>query len=492
VKPTTEQLDIIKEASKIKNDSVLVIKALAGTAKTTTLKLITDAMPDKYFLYLAFNKAIADEAKSKFGPNVVTRTTHSLAYAYKGSRDIKNSYKAADVAKLLGTNYTDSEEITNLFNEFCNSSHSDLKTYRAEKHIKDKTNELLSLMRKKQIAITHSFYMKEFQLYLEQGGHIKDQFDYVLLDEGQDTNNVTYSIFGLLPGKKIIVGDKHQAIYAFRGAVDALSKSKNCVEKHLSTTFRCSPEIVERVNWILKTYKNEEIEMISGNKSKVKEPETIAKIVRSNASLIEHINDAEEFNLTRQPQAIFECALSLLSWTKGKKDKIPPSYSFLLDFKNRDELNEYVNATNDIELTLNLKCVDKYDSYLYTLYYKAVDMHKKGIKKSLTLTTAHSSKGLEFDSVEISKDFPSPAEMIAELISGGSITSQKQLFTSMKPEVIKVREEMNLYYVAVTRAKYFLEDCTEHNDFYQSGYKLDDIYKIAYAISKRKQKQSTP
>jgi ABC-type proline/glycine betaine transport system ATPase subunit len=37
--------------------------AYAGTGKTTTLQMISDAMPERRGMYLAFNKAIASEAQ---------------------------------------------------------------------------------------------------------------------------------------------------------------------------------------------------------------------------------------------------------------------------------------------------------------------------------------------------------------------------------------------------------------------------------------------
>ena len=42
--------------------------------------MISDAMPERRGMYLAFNKAIAAEAQSKFQRNVDCRTFHSLAF----------------------------------------------------------------------------------------------------------------------------------------------------------------------------------------------------------------------------------------------------------------------------------------------------------------------------------------------------------------------------------------------------------------------------
>ena len=77
LKPTTEQNFAIEEAQKGQSFKVI---AYAGTGKTTTLQMISDAMPERRGMYLAFNKAIAAEAQSKFHRNVDCRTFHSLAF----------------------------------------------------------------------------------------------------------------------------------------------------------------------------------------------------------------------------------------------------------------------------------------------------------------------------------------------------------------------------------------------------------------------------
>jgi len=55
----------------------LVIQAGAGTGKTTTLRMLAEATSERG-LYIAFNRAIADEAKRKFPRNIECRTAHSM------------------------------------------------------------------------------------------------------------------------------------------------------------------------------------------------------------------------------------------------------------------------------------------------------------------------------------------------------------------------------------------------------------------------------
>lgn len=87
--PTQEQQDAIEMAQLEKSFKTV---AFAGAGKTTTLKLISDALKTKKNgksrrgLYVAFNKAIATEAKSNFPNHVDCRTFHSLAFRHVDRR----------------------------------------------------------------------------------------------------------------------------------------------------------------------------------------------------------------------------------------------------------------------------------------------------------------------------------------------------------------------------------------------------------------------
>ncbi|HBT8980387.1 TPA: hypothetical protein MCM29_005126 [Klebsiella pneumoniae] len=75
--PTKEQ----KESLNVfEIEQILKISAKAGTGKTSTLKFIAESHPELTFLYVAFNKSMANDAAKKFPDNVHVMTIHSLAY----------------------------------------------------------------------------------------------------------------------------------------------------------------------------------------------------------------------------------------------------------------------------------------------------------------------------------------------------------------------------------------------------------------------------
>ena len=106
--PTPEQLAIIDSARAGKG---LVIQAGAGTRKTSTLRMVADAIGGRAALYVAYNKAVAAEAGASFPGHVACRTAHALAMAAVG-----RSYRhrlggprqpARRAAELLGTVWID-------------------------------------------------------------------------------------------------------------------------------------------------------------------------------------------------------------------------------------------------------------------------------------------------------------------------------------------------------------------------------------------------
>jgi superfamily I DNA/RNA helicase len=61
----------------------LVLQAGAGTGKTTTLALLA-ASTSRRGRYLAYNRAIARDAATRFPPTVICKTAHAMAYAAIG------------------------------------------------------------------------------------------------------------------------------------------------------------------------------------------------------------------------------------------------------------------------------------------------------------------------------------------------------------------------------------------------------------------------
>jgi hypothetical protein len=76
----------------------LVIRAYAGTGKTTTVEAVTYLLsalrPDDSFLYLVFGKENAEEAETRLiSGNTFASTLHALAYNVKANKDLKAKFQ---------------------------------------------------------------------------------------------------------------------------------------------------------------------------------------------------------------------------------------------------------------------------------------------------------------------------------------------------------------------------------------------------------------
>ena len=101
--PTEEQLAIVERARST-TDNIL-LSALAGAAKTSTLVLIAEAIPDVQILCLAFNRRIADEMQTRLPMNCKAMTLNSLGHRTWGEatgRRIRiEASKTYDILKQL-------------------------------------------------------------------------------------------------------------------------------------------------------------------------------------------------------------------------------------------------------------------------------------------------------------------------------------------------------------------------------------------------------
>lgn len=456
---TKEQQEILLTVKHMCVNEILKINAFAGTGKTSTLIAISRALPQKQFLYLAFNSAIVEECRKKFPFNVTIKTTHSLAFAHIALPQLihahtlhDGNYRPAEIAELYGVQHLVAYEALSVLEAFFTSTAPRIQTQQSQAH--ELASRIYSDMVEGRRKMTHSFYLKQYQL-LEDKSFVK--YDYILLDEGQDTNDVSLDIFLSFEAAKIIVGDTHQAIYGWRGAMNAMDKVEADFNHYLTTTFRCTQPIVDKANYVLKTFKGEKIKIISHCLREPQE-ERYAIITRTNAKIIENLAEYEdEYRLVKKPETIFDMAIAMHYWLNGEAEKIlNPSLMYLKNFKHKASLEAYIEETHAIELQACMSIAKRYKKALFPLFKKAKAAYSKGThankppKKEDTrmfLLSAHSSKGLEFDTVELENDFPCLKDTYAK-----SDRPTAELF-----------EEANIYYVALTRTHARLNDKSKNN-----------------------------
>jgi len=476
---TKQQNEIIEAIPKYKN---IKINAFAGTGKTTTLKLIANKYKEKKILYLAFNSSIKNEASKIFPSNSFVKTTHGLAYsAVSKYTDINLStlvnYRAIDISKEFKINYNQAISTLKIFENFCNNKHDTIEKDDIEHKTAKKMfdNMLLGIMKP-----SHSFYLKYYYLLLKNEQIPQFQYDILMLDEAQDTNEVTLGIFENLYAKtKIFVGDKHQQIYSFRGSKNALEKIDCDVEFYLSTSFRFNKSICEYANTLLDNFKGEEVKIDSIGDNTDINIKSSGYISRTNASLIsiiaKRIETRKPFVTVRNPEEIFNLTIEVYYFLNNDCDSIKKN-RFLKDFSSEDDLSDYAKEVEDFELKAAIKVAKEYKENIFhfkdiaTKFYKAwqnkeSNGFEKRVEEILFLTTAHTSKGLEWDKVFVADDFNDFADLILDMGFTSLEEFKKEQKKNSKSELL---DEFNLFYVAITRARKVLVKDSENFHYLMS------------------------
>lgn len=461
IKPTKEQKDIIKALAKNK---VLKINAFAGTGKTSTLQILTSYYATNKFLYLAYNKSIQLEAGSKFGKNVEVKTIHSLAYKYVSSHTDLNlkkiiTYNAKNISEMFMVDYKKAKQILLAFNKYCHLDKVYIDSNNAHCYY---VQSIIEKIEKKELDISFDYILKKFHLLLSKGIDI-EHFDTVMLDEAQDSNDVTLDIFNKLNSKhKVLVGDKHQQIYSFRDSTNAMNKIKG-VELTLTKTFRFPKSIASLSNILLQRFKDEQL-IIHSDKNDIDfdtvyndKNKTVGFISRGNGTLIGKMKELsiknEKYKTIRHPKEIFLLMIDIGHFLDKNKNKISAQNNFLKNLKNKEDLEDYIFQTKDMQLGINLW---NYESVFSSNLNTVLDLEKEAIKYfnsnedfKFFLTTAHSSKGLEFDCILVADGFFTFDKIICKM----GYKTYEDFIKEVRTKHSKMIDEFNLFYVALTRCK---------------------------------------
>lgn len=234
--PSMEFLDSIHRAYvntlKLGKGDILAIKSVAGSGKTTTLLKLADVHKKKRILYLAFNKSLIEEIKRKAPANLHPRTFDSLIYSLMDPRpnsiiDVKPHTISKLVPWLANKPWKMKEKYAYGFDNFCNQiEHDTVETYAYHKYGKPE-KILHSLWEDAMSRKFHSFGSMRKMCHATRmcQGVLDKNYDMIFIDESQDFDPLMLSILlrdTTIP--KIFVGDPMQAIYQWRGAVNAFEK----------------------------------------------------------------------------------------------------------------------------------------------------------------------------------------------------------------------------------------------------------------------------
>lgn len=462
---TDEQTEIIDFALANPTRN-LMMRALAGSAKTTTLRFLCKYLPMQPILSVAFNKRIADEMGRVLPAHVAARTLNSVGHG-AWSRAINrrltvNKDKSYDFLKAYLDTLSRMKKVAQM-EVFADTLAAirqakimgyipkslgkaglvDEETFFAnveDEVDRDTVNAVITESIKAALQGVVDF---DDQIYMSTlFGGVFPRFPRLMVDEVQDLSRINHAMLELLVSDWLgAVGDPWQSIYAFRGAVfksmELLRDKFEMHEMKLTVSFRCPRAVVERAQkWVP--------EMQSA-------PNAAEGLVKGLEEWgIAHLNGGAAI-LCRNNAPLYKLAFKLLRAGKGVKvvgtdlgpnlvralKKLGPesmTQTELLDAIDKWETAQLAKEKAPETVSDKAECFRVFAGYGATLGEAAI--YANNIFKAdgpIQLLSGHKSKGLEWDVVFILDPWRSPSKW--------AVTDEEKA------------QENNLEYVMTTRSK---------------------------------------
>ncbi|WP_344581680.1 UvrD-helicase domain-containing protein [Streptomyces lunalinharesii] len=469
--PTDEQT---AAADHFHTGDHLVLQAGAGTGKTTTLALLAHATKRRG-RYLAYNRAIAQDAATRFPTTVTCKTAHAMAYAALGHRFARRlggprqpswrTGQALGITKPLriGDHDISTRTLSNTtlrtVTRFCHSADDHLSRHHVPRlrGLEDDAlhaqlaETVVPFARKAWadlqhpddgvVRFDHDHYLKIWALT-----HPQTTAEFLLLDEAQDTNPVVEQIFTAQRdhAQLVMVGDSAQAIYHWRGARDVMTGFEGTALA-LSQSFRFGPRLAAEANrWLA----------IADAPIRLSGTETVptqvgpadradAVLCRTNvgamATVMDLLATGVRVALVGGGESLQALALAARNLKEGRRTAHPE----LVLFTCWGEVQDY--ATHDAAGRDLQPLVDLVDTHGTDALLTAISRILPEGQAEVTVSTAHKAKGREWPSVRIADDFTPPEDSEEHGETGRPL-----------PGPID-DGEARLAYVAVTRARHHLD-----------------------------------
>jgi len=458
-----EQTEIFES---IENDTEsLVVEARAGTGKTTTgVEACNLVDSNKTVSFVAFNKSIAEELKWKVASNVKAMTSHSmgyrsLLYTHKGikvdenkcriifrslgyPRDLEGpTLQLVSLAKTSDTAYPDFPYLVEHFDLNIEADELSNVTGMAATVLEE------SLRRMDVIDLDDMVYLPALgrsKLY---------PVDYLFIDEAQDMNAAQLAMFRRamkFDSRLIAIGDRNQSIYGFRGAdseaIPRIIADFDAKRLPLSTCYRCAAKIIEQAQKIVPEIQarpgapDGEVVNIQMHDMYRQAKSSDLILCRVNAPLVATALTFIANGVKAQVLGTdIGRSVALLVDKVVKRYHVDDVKNFVkvLGFYENDERQKLIaaekislaNALQDKVATLMVICMNaKSIQHIYDIINTIFSDNIYGV----TLSSVHKAKGKEADNVFILKP---------------------ELLPHPNARGWQVQQEMNLKYVAITRAR---------------------------------------
>lgn len=314
--PSPQQAEIITEA--VEGRGNVIVKARAGTGKTTTLLMASSAVlgrrPRDYLGIAAYNNKIAREVEDKAGRmslRMDVKTFHGYGYRAlrklypkvkiegkgKGKAGFYKFDRIAETLEQRGVFIAPHlkgfvRAAVSLAKQRCigvgaialNSrndwldivEHFGLEERISESVLKNATYQDIDNMVREGLQLAHKVLAESIRMAPEvidfddmlymplrlNAAHAMDKYDLLMVDEAQDTNPARRMLARMMirpGGRAIFVGDDKQAIYGFTGAdgdaLDIIGKEFAAKVLPLTVTYRCPKKVVAEAQQLVPDYR---------------------------------------------------------------------------------------------------------------------------------------------------------------------------------------------------------------------------------------------
>lgn len=450
--------------------------AAAGSGKTTTIEHVVAMLlepkgmqPIPEIVYAVFNSHVQKSAAAKGLPAL---TTHSMGFSairnFVGTKVEIEDRKVGDIVKELLKQQNKLGDWAWMIPLVCNIV-GKLKNMVLEATFENigqvceqfsiETNGSIDIMvglAEQALTLNNQMLNRvdyDDMIYLPVIKNMPlTKYDWVLGDEVQDYNNAQIQLIIRslkVGGRALLVGDKNQSMYGFRGAdifaIDRLKEAFGAVELPLSITYRCPTSHVELVNEL---FPEIPFEAFSGNRAgtidsvgssiflgHVSDGDLV--LCRTNAPLVKYV-----FDLIRRGQKAIirgrDIGENLIGFiNKFKEEKVTDLFGAMQEYKAREvaklakleKFSQIQSLEDKIDTIIALGDGCNYSFQIIRNIQEVFSDAKEGV----VFSTVHRAKGDEADNVYI---------------------LQPQLMPHpMAKKDWEVQQEKNILYVALTRAK---------------------------------------
>jgi DNA helicase-2/ATP-dependent DNA helicase PcrA len=402
------------EAASFDRGNALVLST-AGSGKTTVTiarvgKLLYERKCDRKILTITFSKMAANDMDNRFqsffGGMYRAKTEFSTIHAFS-YKIVRNFYKRKGIDfdlltnnyQVLGEilksyysksyfNYVSEEEIENLASTISyvdnmminpaeykdygieikgfDTIYDAYKTYKANKRLIDFDDMLLYAYK----IILNSQNFRDY---------IKNTYQYVQIDEMQDTSKIQHEIIKLITDNNLfMVGDDDQAIYSFRGShPDFMLEFKNIYKNgeifYLDNNYRCDKNIVEGARNFIERNKKRYKKAINTDNLRVNEINIIR--VKSRAEQAKIITD-ELSKADGKIGILFRYNMSAMILANNLNENN-------IDFYIKEDKTRFFSSPvlYDILAFLNLALNPRDRESFSRIYYKSYTYFSKGMCK---------------------------------------------------------------------------------------------------------------